>query len=157
MPERSRFLFIPGVAAWGPYNALRAMAEVARDRGRRPVFAMGGSFRGVAAGHGFDADRLGGTDAYLTGYRDLDEIACRWVVEHRVKALGVDQPGRDDPDDSVSPAHTTFVAAGIPIHENLTNLGGVAGRGSWFTGFPVPLHGGTGAPGRAVAFPRTDT
>ncbi|MER5794202.1 cyclase family protein [Streptomyces sp. NPDC001980] len=102
-------------------------------------------------------DRLGGTDAYLTDYRGLDEDACRWVAGHRVKALGVDQPSPDDPDDSVSPAHTTFVAAGILIYENLANLGSVAGRRFWFAGFPVPLRGATGAPVRAVAFPPAGT
>ncbi|MGW1726767.1 glycosyltransferase [Streptomyces sp. NPDC002306] len=56
MPERARVLLVPGAAAWGPYNALRAMAEVIRDRGQRPVFAMDRSFRGVAAGHGFDEE-----------------------------------------------------------------------------------------------------
>jgi MGT family glycosyltransferase len=54
MPSSPRVLFIPGAAAWGPYNALRGMAEVVRERGHQVVFAVDTSFHGVATEHGFD-------------------------------------------------------------------------------------------------------
>ncbi|TDV48650.1 nucleotide disphospho-sugar-binding domain-containing protein [Actinophytocola oryzae] len=53
MCAQPRVLFVPGAAAWGPYNALRAMAEVIRARNLQCVFAVDESFLGVAAGHGF--------------------------------------------------------------------------------------------------------
>ncbi|MFF3561811.1 nucleotide disphospho-sugar-binding domain-containing protein [Streptomyces sp. NPDC002574] len=88
MPERSRVLFVPGAAAWGPYNALRAMAEVLRDGGRRPVFAMDGSFRGVAAGHGFDEEVYDASPPPEGPAANGPAVWARWVRENAVHFRG---------------------------------------------------------------------
>ncbi|MEU2620664.1 glycosyltransferase [Streptomyces sp. NPDC007157] len=88
MPDDVRVLFVPGAAAWGPYNALRAMAEVVRDRGQRPVFAMDGSFRGVAAAHGFDEEMYDASPPPADPAEAGPEMWAAWVRENAVHFRG---------------------------------------------------------------------
>ncbi|MFJ8492477.1 hypothetical protein ACIRBZ_29630 [Streptomyces sp. NPDC094038] len=131
----------------GNLAALRRWTDRARDEGAELVLSVCEDVR-------TDGPHLSGpvTATAVDLLPDVPASPC-----HRGKALAVDQPSPDEPDVSVSPAHTTVVAAGILIQENPANLGSVAGRRFWCAGFRVPLRGGTGAPVRAVGFPRTGT
>ncbi|EQD88265.1 UDP:flavonoid glycosyltransferase YjiC (YdhE family) [Saccharopolyspora erythraea NRRL 2338] len=79
--DRPCVLFVQGRAAWGPYNSLRAMAEVVRARGQRAVFAMDAGFRGVAVAHGFEEavlDRVPPPGELV----DRSEVLWEWLRDH---------------------------------------------------------------------------
>jgi len=58
------------------------------------------------------------------------------------------EPARDEP--TGAPAHHALLGDGLPIVENLRNLGSLPARFSLYA-FPIPLRDGDGAPARAVA------
>lgn len=98
-----------------------------------------------------DYDRHYGTADYLSQYPGLDESACRWLVDKKVKVFGVDSPSPDNPASRTYPVHLMCREQGITHFENLANLGEVVGRRFTFYGFPLKVRGGHGSPVRAVA------
>lgn len=84
----------------------------------------------------------------------LDGDAARWLVEKKVKAVGIDylsveRFGATDPI-----AHVTLLASGIPIIESLNqNLSKLIGRKILLVCLPIKLGGRDGAPARAMAYP----
>jgi len=74
-----------------------------------------------------------------------------FLVQKRIKSLGVDLPTPDCPDDRTMPVHLRLLAAGITIVEGLKNLDKVAGRRFLYVGPPLKIVGATGSPIRPVA------
>lgn len=89
-------------------------------------------------------------DAYVR-YPWLAADVGDWLLEQGVKLLGVDtvspdRPRTMRPDDwDAYPLHRTLLSAGVPIAEHLY-LEDVAGERLEFSGFPVKLVDGDGAP-----------
>ena len=96
-------------------------------------------------------ERYHGTRAYIDQYPGLDESASQWLVDHAVKAFGVDSPSPDNPISRTYPCHMMCRRHGMTHYENLANLERVAGRRFLFIGLPLRIRGGTGSPVRAVA------
>jgi kynurenine formamidase len=92
-----------------------------------------------------------GTDAYFEGHSFLTEDAARALVDAGAALVGVDTYNIDDTADGRRPAHTTLLAAGIPIVEHLWRLGEVPLSGARFTAVPAPIHGMGTFPVRAYA------
>jgi kynurenine formamidase len=95
--------------------------------------------------------RHGGRPTYVREYPGLDAAASQWLVDHRVKAFGVDSPSPDNPASRTYPCHMMCRRHGITHYENLANLDRLVGRRFTFAGFPLRVRGGTGSPVRAVA------
>jgi kynurenine formamidase len=95
-------------------------------------------------------DRFGGTDDYLTRFAGLGESGARWIVDHRIKAFGVDSPTPDNPASTIYPTHLMSRRERITHYENLV-LTEVVGRRFTFIGFPLKVVGAHGGPTRAVA------
>ncbi len=98
---------------------------------------------------GWEAKR--GTEAFMHEYPGLTKEGAEWLVRAGVGLVGIDTASIDLPDSSDFPAHHTLLAADIPILENLTDLGVLVRARFTLIALPLPLHGATGSPIRAVA------
>ncbi|SCL19205.1 Kynurenine formamidase [Micromonospora rhizosphaerae] len=97
----------------------------------------------------FGTERYAGHEApYLTG------DGARWLVEEGAALVGIDSINIDDMSPAAAgerPAHSTLLAAGIPIVEHLTGLDALPPDGVRFTAAP-PMVAGMGTfPVRAFA------
>jgi len=89
--------------------------------------------------------RYGRGNPYLTA------DAARHLVGAGAALVGIDSLNVDDPDDGARPAHTTLLAAGIPIVEHLCGLDGLPDAGFRFFAVPVRVRGLGSFPVRAFA------
>lgn len=101
-------------------------------------------------------DRKFSTPDYHT-HPYLSDEAARWLLDRRVKLVGVDCFSADMPVPLRSagfdwPVHHLLLGNGILIAENLANLTSVAGRRLTIGAFPLKIEGGDGAPARIFAF-----
>ncbi|GAA4968718.1 hypothetical protein GCM10023205_37390 [Yinghuangia aomiensis] len=70
-----------------------------------------------------DWARHWGTDAYgAGGHPHLTAEAAAWLADQRPALVGIDSVNIDDTAAPTRPAHTTLLAAGIPIVEHLRGL-----------------------------------
>jgi kynurenine formamidase len=101
-------------------------------------------------------DRHRGTREYLSQFPGLGTSGSEWIVEHGIKAFGVDSPTPDNPISKTYPCHLMCREHGITHYENLANLSEVVNRTFTFVGFPLRIRGGHGGPTRAVALLHED-
>jgi len=88
----------------------------------------------------------------------LSVAAAEWLVEHRVKLLGVDFATPDLAVDRRGagfnwPVHHVLLSHGVLIAEHLTNLHSLAGRRIEAMFFALNIEHADGAPARVVARP----
>jgi kynurenine formamidase len=84
-------------------------------------------------------DRFWGEPAYgNAGHPYLGEAAAALLVERGAALVGIDSVNVDDTSRGTRPAHTTLLAAEIPIVEHLTGLGVLVG--ATFRFFAVPAR-----------------
>ena len=89
--------------------------------------------------------RYGRGNPYLTA------DAARHLVAAGAGLVGIDSLNVDDVDDGTRPAHTTLLAAGVPIVEHLCGLDGLPEAGFRFFAVPVRVRGLGSFPVRAFA------
>jgi kynurenine formamidase len=97
-------------------------------------------------------DRHWTTEAYASGehpYVTLD--AAEWLAAEGAALVGIDTINIDDTADPVRPAHTTLLAAGIPIVEHLTGLAQLPPDGFRFHAAPPAAEGMSSFTVRAYA------
>lgn len=78
------------------------------------------------------------TPRYFEPNPHLTEEACRLLRDEGVKLVGIDSVNIDSMADLRRPAHTTLLAAGIPICEHMTNLAAVPDEGGHLHAVPIP-------------------
>lgn len=99
-------------------------------------------------------DRHWGTPEYATDAPYLTAAAAAWLAEHGAALVGIDAINIDDASPAAAgerPAHTTLLAAGIPIVEHLTNLAELPPTGARFTAAPPRITAFGTFPVRAYA------
>jgi kynurenine formamidase len=96
-------------------------------------------------------DRHWGTERYMQGHPYLAADAAMWLAEHGAALVGIDSLNIDDTDDLSRPAHTTLLAAGIPVVEHLRGLDQLPPEGFRFHAAPVAVEGMGTFPVRAYA------
>ncbi len=94
------------------------------------------------------ADKLLGRPEYFTQGVYLTESVAEFLIDKKVKGVGIDSPSIDSQPFAV---HRLLLAREIIIYESLTNLGELRGKRVIFAGFPLKLQGCTGSPIRAIA------
>jgi kynurenine formamidase len=97
----------------------------------------------------FGTDRYAGPDA-----PHLTADGADWLVEAGATLVGIDSINIDDMTPAAAgqrPAHSTLLAAGVPIVEHLTNLGALPPEGFRFTAAPPRVAGMGTFPVRAFA------
>lgn len=102
---------------------------------------------------GWNRKMFGRPNYYLDNPWIATETA-RWLASKGIRALGLDAPqdrvqGPPRPGDF--PVHRIFLGKGIPFIEHLTNLERIKNRTFTLIALPIKIHGGDGAPTRAVA------
>jgi kynurenine formamidase len=87
-------------------------------------------------------DRHWGTDEYGNGQHPfLEQTGAIALVAAGATLVGIDGQNIDSTSDPARPAHTTLLAAGIPIVEHLTGLGELPFDGFRFTAAPPLVKG----------------
>jgi len=77
--------------------------------------------------------------------------AARWLVTHKVRAVGIDTPSIDYGQSTTFDTHQILFAADIPAFENVAHLSAVPATGAFVIALPMKIRGGSGGPLRVVA------
>ncbi|PWA12052.1 hypothetical protein DCC39_08205 [Pueribacillus theae] len=88
------------------------------------------------------------------GFHDCKSLApsvAEWVLEKKVKAIGLDLPNADINDNMQRTVHLALLSRNILIMENIVNLEKLSKKRFYFIGTPLNLKGLTGSPIRALA------
>ncbi|TFC90133.1 cyclase family protein [Cryobacterium sp. TMT4-31] len=97
-------------------------------------------------------DRHFGTAAYASSAPFLTGDGARALVAAGATLVGIDSLNIDDTESGGErPAHSLLLAAGIPVVEHLTGLGGLPDRGARFTAVPPRVRDFGTFPVRAFA------
>ena len=117
------------------------------------VEALNGlDFEGQAVLFATGWDRHWGTEMYGdSSHPFLSESAAELLATGGAVLVGIDSVNIDDTSGGARPAHTTLLAAGIPIVEHLTGLEALRGVAFRFWALPAPVRGMGTFPVRAVA------
>jgi kynurenine formamidase len=99
------------------------------------------------AGRAYVVDPVAGREP---GWPAPTPDAVEFLVARGVTCLGVDTPSVGAVEDGY-PAHVAGLAHGMVYVEGLARLAELPVRGATFLFLPIPIRGGSGAPGRAVA------
>lgn len=92
-----------------------------------------------------------GSGNYFRSGPYLTAAASEHLVHAGAALVGIDCANIDNMNDPIRPAHTTLLAAGIPIVEHLRGLDSLHGRTFCFFATPPAIEGGTSFPVRALA------
>jgi kynurenine formamidase len=94
-----------------------------------------------------------GTPAWRDELPRIDVSLAHWLVDRRVKLLGVEPPSVADVNqrDELTTVHQILLEAGIVIVEGLTNLDKLSTKSFDFIVLPMRIPGCDGSPVRAVA------
>ncbi|HKU18394.1 MAG TPA: cyclase family protein [Candidatus Saccharimonadales bacterium] len=85
---------------------------------------------------------------YFEEYPVMSKEIAQWLVERKVKMVGVDAGSVDNADDF--PIHKILLGGNVLIVENLTNLDQLTGKGFTVYALPIKLDI-DGAPARVIA------
>ncbi len=96
-------------------------------------------------------DRHWRTDRYGEGHPFLTAAAADWLVDNGAALVGIDSNNIDDTSVRTRPVHTKLLAAGVPICEHMTGLGGLPDEGFRFFAVPPKVRGMGTFPVRAYA------
>jgi kynurenine formamidase len=92
-----------------------------------------------------------GTKDFFTERPHVTDKSALWLVERGITLFCTDLIAIDNPDEWWEPTHTAFLKGGVPMVQQLNNLGRLVGREFTFIVLPLPMRGGTGCPVRPVA------
>ncbi|MGI8875985.1 MAG: cyclase family protein [Egibacteraceae bacterium] len=131
---------------------LTGVAIAATEQAVGPELLSGIDVEGAAVLFATGWDRHWRTDRY-GGLRHpfLTAAAATRLVEAGATLVGIDSVNIDDTRGDERPAHSTLLAAGIPIVEHLTGLEQLVGRAFRFFAVPVKVRGMGTFPVRAFA------
>jgi len=100
-------------------------------------------------------DLLSRRQDFLKAWPGLSEEGARHLADRRVAAVGSDTASLDPADAEVSSCHLVLLGAGIPLIENVANLGELPPF-SFGIGLPNKFKGGSGSPIRLLAIVEAD-
>lgn len=126
--------------------------EHGRFRTREIVLLHSGwdrHYRPGRAGSHYVADPL--VERSRHGWPSPTAGTIELLLERGVRCLGTDGVSIGAVDDG-EPAHVSGLGKGMRFVEALCNLDLLPPRGAFFLFLPIKVRGGTGGPGRAVAF-----
>lgn len=90
-------------------------------------------------------------ERYRDGLPRISDEFAVWIVQQRVRLLGVEPPSVADVNDiaEVTRIHRILLGGGVTIVEGLTNLSAIRSQQVLFAAFPLKIEGGDGCPCRA--------
>ncbi|MFC0776343.1 cyclase family protein [Terrimonas alba] len=84
----------------------------------------------------------------------IDPKAAEWLVQHKVKAVGIDTPSIDYGQSKDFKTHQVLMGADIPAFENVANMDQLPPMGSYVVALPMKIKNGSGGPLRIIAWMR---
>ncbi|MCC9645055.1 cyclase family protein [Rhodopirellula sp. JC740] len=90
---------------------------------------------------------------YRDNFQPISPELATWMVEHKVRLIGVEPPSVADVNDlpAVTLVHKILLGGNVIIVEGLTNLDAITTPKCLFGAMPLKVAGGDGAPCRAFA------
>lgn len=82
----------------------------------------------------------------------IDPKAAEWLVQHKIKAVGIDTPSIDYGQSKDFKTHQVLMGANIPGFENVANLDQLPETGSYIVALPMKIKNGSGGPLRIIAW-----
>lgn len=82
----------------------------------------------------------------------IDSLAGRWMVQRKIKAVGIDTPSMDYGQSKDFKTHQVLLGASIPGFENVANLNLLPVRGAYVIALPMKIKDGSGGPLRIIAW-----
>lgn len=82
----------------------------------------------------------------------IDPKAAAWLVQHKVKAVGIDTPSMDYGQSNDFKTHQVLLGASIPGFENIANIEQLPVKGAYIIALPMKIKNGSGGPLRIVAW-----
>ena len=103
------------------------------------------------------AKYFGTTKKGVEGIADLhfpgiDTSAAQWMVQHKIKAVGIDTPSIDYGQSKDFKTHQVLMGASIPAFENLANIDKLPETGAYIVALPMKIKNGSGGPLRIIAW-----
>lgn len=92
-----------------------------------------------------------GVGDFFTERPHVTAEGATWLVDQGTTLFGTDLIAIDNPDEWWEPTHTAFLTAGVPMVQQLNNLGRLVGARFTFVVLPLPMRGGTASPVRPIA------
>jgi kynurenine formamidase len=144
------------VAGDGSWREITPMALEAWEAEAREQIAIGDIviLRSGHAKHWTTSPRQA---TYMTTpWPYLGKAGARWLLDRRIRVLGVECPDPDRVDqrslnDATFETHRLLLSAGVPIIENLAHLDRISTARFEFRALALPIKGASGSPVRALA------
>ncbi|WP_317855209.1 cyclase family protein [Chakrabartyella piscis] len=96
-------------------------------------------------------DKYFNTDAYADGFPAISVDLAQWMVDHKIKAVGVDCYSVDPTTSFAMPSHQILMRGDVVIYENLCNLDKIDASTFEFYGLPICFTGLDASPVRCLA------
>lgn len=82
----------------------------------------------------------------------IDPKTAEWLVQHKVKAVGIDTPSIDYGQSNDFKTHRILMGADIPAFENVANMGQLPATSAYIVALPMKIKNGSGGPLRIIAW-----
>jgi kynurenine formamidase len=82
----------------------------------------------------------------------IDSAAATWLVQHKIKAVGIDTPSMDFGQSKNFKTHQILLGASIPGFENIANMDLLPVKGAYIIALPMKIKNGSGGPLRIIAW-----
>jgi kynurenine formamidase len=90
-------------------------------------------------------------DASNLHFPAYSKAAAEYLVNRKVKAIGIDTASVDPGNSKDFIAHQVFYSANIYGLENVANMDQLPEKGAWIIALPMKIEEGTGGPARIIA------
>jgi kynurenine formamidase len=82
----------------------------------------------------------------------IDSTTAAWLVQHKIKAVGLDTPSIDYGQSKNFKTHQILLGASIPAFENVANMNLLPVKGAYIVALPMKIKNGSGGPLRIIAW-----
>jgi kynurenine formamidase len=82
----------------------------------------------------------------------IDPGAAQWMIQHKIKAAGIDTPSIDYGQSKDFKTHQLLMGANIPAFENMANMNKLPETGAYIVALPMKIKNGSGGPLRIIAW-----
>jgi len=82
----------------------------------------------------------------------IDPATAQWLVQHKIKAVGIDTPSIDYGQSKDFKTHQILLGASIPGFENIANINLLPVKGAYIVALPMKIKNGSGGPLRIIAW-----
>ncbi|KAL0216614.1 hypothetical protein P9112_008798 [Eukaryota sp. TZLM1-RC] len=93
-----------------------------------------------------------GQEKYFEEFPTLSIDAANWLVQYKLKGIGMDCISPDPCSTTTFPIHHILMKKDMVITENLCNLDEIDAKEFSFSCFPLKFKNGDGSPVRAIAY-----